>query len=71
MACMSCEVIELPDLYPTQFLYNNHKNKGKENWEIFAWAARDIMQIAGNFKLCDLSMKEKQAYEKYMQMNPK
>ena len=41
---MTCEVIELPDFYPTEYLYKTHFNKGQEKWEIFAWAVREIMK---------------------------
>jgi hypothetical protein len=48
-----------------------HSNQGNERWEVFAWAAREIMMKAGNFKPTDIPMKEKIVYEGYMQMNPK
>ena len=68
---MTCDIIQLPDFYPTDYLFSQHSSKGSERWEIFAWAAREIMMKAGDFKPTDIPMKEKIVYEGYMQMNPK
>lgn len=38
---------ELPTFVPNQYLYTTHKDKGKENWEILAWAVREVMSDAG------------------------
>ena len=68
---MTCDIVQLPDLYPTDYLFSQHSNQGSERWEVFAWAAREIMMKAGNFKPTDIPMKEKIVYEGYMQMNLK
>ena len=28
---------------PNEYLFKTHADKGKEKWEIFAWAVRDVM----------------------------
>ena len=33
----------LPDFEPNEYLFETHADKGKERWQIFAWAVRDIM----------------------------
>lgn len=64
---MKCTVHVLPDFQPNEYLFETHKDKGTERWEIYAWAVRDIMMKAGNFQACDLSLRSKFAYEAYMQ----
>ena len=43
-----------------------HKDKGKEEWEIFAWAVRDVMAKYGNLKLATQNNAEKILYRNYM-----
>ena len=43
-------VTVLPPLKPTKYLLETHKDKGKSDWEIFAWATREVMADAGKFK---------------------
>jgi hypothetical protein len=33
----------LPLFVPNEYLYETHKDKGTEKWEIYAWAVRDII----------------------------
>lgn len=68
---MSCTVIELPEFQPNEYLFAHHSDKGTERWEIFAWAARDLMATAGGFSTCDIPLREKVHYEGFMQMNKK
>ena len=56
----------LPVFKPNDYLFEKHADKG-ERWEVFAWAVRDVMLKTGGFKPCDQSLREKLAYEKYMQ----
>lgn len=49
-----CEVVCLPDVVPTEYLFEKHADKGKERWEIYAWAVREIMIEAGGYKRCDM-----------------
>jgi lysophosphatidylcholine acyltransferase/lyso-PAF acetyltransferase len=37
----------LPPFKPNEYLLKTHADKGKEDWEIFAWAVRDCMAKAG------------------------
>jgi hypothetical protein len=32
-----------PVFEPTNYLWEKHADKGKEKWEIYAWAVRDII----------------------------
>ena len=43
----TCTVKVLPPFKPNDYLYTTHAAQGKERWEIFAWAVRDAMAIAG------------------------
>lgn len=70
-ACMSCEIISLPDFQPTDYLFETHKDKGKERWEIYAWATRDLMCKKGQLGQDDRPWKEKLQYEAYMKCDPK
>ena len=41
-----------------------HADKGKEDWEIFAWCVRDLIAKKGNLKKAKYeSLKTKQQYE--------
>lgn len=51
-------------------MFETHSDKGKERWEVFAWAIRDVMCTHGEFLKCNVSMRKKCEYEKYMQMQP-
>jgi len=68
---MTISIKELPDFEPTEYLFETFKDKGKERWEIYAWALREVMLKEGNLQPCDMSLKEKLQYEGFMQMNPK
>jgi hypothetical protein len=39
-------LIEMPAFQPNDYLYTKHADKGKEKWEIFAWAVREAMADA-------------------------
>lgn len=54
----------MPDFYPNEYLFENHK-KG-ENWETYAWAVRDAMLKCGNFETTEATLKEKRTYDNYM-----
>ena len=49
----SCEVLELPTFTPNEYLFTHHANKGKERWEIYAWAIREIMSLEGGIEKYD------------------
>ena len=46
---MTCKILDLPEFEPNDYLFEKHKDKGTERWEIFAWAVRDIMLKASGF----------------------
>jgi hypothetical protein len=41
--CATVTVTELPPFQPNEWLFTHHADKGKEKWEIFAWATREVM----------------------------
>ena len=44
-----CFKEELPVFIPNRYLFETHKDKGKSEWEIYAWAVRDVMAKASGF----------------------
>ena len=40
----------MPDFEPNEYLFSTHADKGGSRWEIYAWAVRDAMMRAGDFK---------------------
>lgn len=44
---------ELPPFIPNDYLFETHKDKGTEKWEIYAWAVRDAMSKASGIPKCD------------------
>jgi len=43
----------LPVFSPNDHLINTHSKAGKEKWEVFAWAVRDVMAKAGGLRKDD------------------
>lgn len=66
-SCLSCKVLKLPEVYPTEFMFQREEAKGLEPWEAYANVCREIMCKAGNLKPCDISLREKKHYEGFMQ----
>ena len=66
-ACFTCELNVMPDFQPNEYLFETHKDKGQERWEIYAWAAREIMMKQGGFSACESTLRQKIVYEAYMQ----
>ena len=52
----------MPVFVPNDYLYTQHADKGKEKWEIYAWAIKDIMTKTGGFKHIDISNRENWKY---------
>ena len=67
---VSVEVGILPDFKPNRYLFETHADKGREEWEIYAWAVRDAMAKTGGFKTCDVPLRMKVDYENYMRRLP-
>ena len=43
----------MPKFEPNEYLFETHKDKGNEKWEIYAWAIRDIISKQGDLKLSE------------------
>ena len=56
----------MPHFVPNQFMLDKHRDKGKEEWEIYSWCVRDAMLKSGQFEDSDLSYREKMQFENYM-----
>lgn len=67
---LKCHVNIMPDFEPNEYLFETHKDKGTERWEIFAWAVRDIISKTGDFKLCNIKLQDKVSYYNYMMKYP-
>ena len=52
----TCTVKMLPPFIPNEYLYEKHADKGKEKWEIYAWAVRDVMLKHSGMEKTNLSM---------------
>lgn len=39
----TCQVNSMPVFEPNDYLFETHKDKGEEKWQIYAWALRDAM----------------------------
>ena len=59
---MRATVLDLPEFQPNEYLFKKHADKGKERWEIIAWALRDIMSKAGKLKKNELKIRDKRFY---------
>lgn len=66
--CYKCDVTILPEFEPTEYLFTEHADKGKERWEIYAWALRDIMAREGGFGKSNIAVRKKVQYFHWMSM---
>lgn len=68
LCCMvwpsTVDILFFPTFQPNDYLFETHKDKGEEKWEIYAWAVRDLMCKNAGFKVCDQHYKEKKDYWK-------
>ena len=55
--------MELPLFCPNEYLFEQHKDKGNDRWEIMAWAVRDVMAKVGTFEKNEQPYREKMQYE--------
>ena len=60
---VKCEVVELPIFIPNDYLFENHANKGRERWEIIAWAVREAMSSASGLPKNEQPFRDKMNYE--------
>ena len=57
------EYIDLPVFIANDYLFEHWGSLGKEKWEIYAEACRDIMCELGKFKKTELSLRDSYRYE--------
>ena len=57
------EFIELPIMKPNDYMRTNFSSYGKEDWEIYAEVAREIMCELGGFKKSDKHLRDKIRYK--------
>ena len=58
----------LPEFTPNAVMLDKHADKGSEPWEIYAWCVRDLISAqSGLGKFDRNSLREKQAYARFMQ----
>ena len=46
-------LVIMPPFEPTQEMLIKHADKGKTDWEIFAWCVRDAMAASSGMKVSD------------------
>ena len=51
LACRTATLHIMPPFTPNDAMLNIHKDKGTEDWEIYAWCLRDAIAKAGNFEV--------------------
>lgn len=68
---MNVEITIMPPFQPTEYLWTQHADKGKEKWQIYAWAVRDVMAKVGGFGKHDQPFREKMNYYNYVRGNIK
>lgn len=63
---MNARIDILPVFKPNEYLLKTHRDKGKDDWEIYAWAVRDIMARHGGFEKCEMPIRDKLVYKDFM-----
>ena len=56
-------LVSLPPFMPNDYLFETHKDKGHEKWEIYAWAVRELISQHGQLPKNDQPYREKLEYE--------
>ena len=56
----------MPEFKPTYWMLNQHKDKGKTAYEVYAQCVREAMAETGGLMLEDRPIKAKLAYEDFM-----
>ena len=59
---------ELPIMKPTDFMYENYKNFGKEKWEIYSEVARSIYSEIGGFNKSTQTFRDNNRYSLCMKI---
>ncbi len=55
-----------PLFEPTEYLWEKHADKGKQKWEIYAWAVRDLICNHTGKTACNQHFSEQNQYFKYL-----
>ena len=67
LACRTATLHIMPPFTPNDAMLNLHKDKGKEDWEIYAWCVQDIIAKKGGLKKAEYaSVTNKLKYGKRM-----
>ena len=57
----------MPPFTPNYIMLEKHADKGKSDWEIYAWCLRDVMSKQSGLKKADnIPFKDKNAYCEFM-----
>ena len=57
----------MPPFTPNYIMLEKHADKGKTDWEVYAWCLREVIaQQAGLVKVQNNSFKDKSAYIEFM-----
>lgn len=64
--CYTCRLQRLPDFEPNEYLFETHADKGKDRWEIYAWAVREVIMEHGDLTSSTVPFRVKRVYEAYM-----
>ena len=59
-------VAQLPTIRPTDFMFENNKNLGKEKWEIYMNVVRKIYSEVGGLVECEMGLRDLNRYIKAM-----
>ncbi len=50
------EIVELPTIYPTEFMYKRFEEGKMQQWEMYAETVRDIYSEIGGFKNSEMTL---------------
>ncbi len=59
------DISYLPIFIPNDYLFETHKDKGKEKWEIYSWAIRDIIAKVGDLKFTEISLRDCHNHQRF------
>ena len=66
--CFLCMEIQiLPEFTPTEWMLENHKDKGDLDWKIYSQCVRLAMAKQSNLHVSNRQIRELLSYEKFMQ----
>lgn len=65
--CRTATVTIMPEFTPTPEMLELHKDKGEEDWQVYAWCVRDVIsKKSGLPKIENVTFRDKIEYEKLM-----